>query len=345
MNDLPSSPADQGRLLERRVADHFAAAGYLTRRNVVLEGRSGGRHEVDVLAEKRDSLTSFTVAVECKAWSTPVDKDVVSKLAYTLSDLGINKGIVVSRAGSRVGADRAAAQLGIELWDGARLERLLGGVIGPHHPVRATGLALPDILDRRQAVVSIRSESRGILRRERTHWAGEVWLPAYELQLATARTTGRHRPRTVLTRQWACYEAVGGNHLWSSPTQLPLETIAMSESVVPPLVQDNEMVKRIGNEVSRLHKVTTAAARARHEEALAQLGVELPVNSVEVVYLRSFHFHAHLALLSWRGLERIIAVPSYDRRVSHTMSTALTGSMAHVLSSAQVSSDGALIRG
>ena len=85
-----------GRQLEQRVAAFFATNGYATRCNEILEGRSGGRHEIDVLAEKSDALTTYRVAVECKAWQQPIEKDVVSKLHYVLSDLGLSKGIVVS---------------------------------------------------------------------------------------------------------------------------------------------------------------------------------------------------------------------------------------------------------
>ena len=100
-----------GRDLEQRVAAFLAGHGYATRCNVVLEGRSGGRHEIDVLAEKSDALTTFRVGVECKAWQQPIEKDVISKLHYVAGDLGLNKAIVVSLAGCRSGAQKAADDL------------------------------------------------------------------------------------------------------------------------------------------------------------------------------------------------------------------------------------------
>ena len=78
----------------------------------MLEGRSGGRHEIDVMATKADGVTTFKVFVECKAWNVPIEKDVVTKAAYVINDLGFNKGIVVSLAGVRVGAVKSAEQLG-----------------------------------------------------------------------------------------------------------------------------------------------------------------------------------------------------------------------------------------
>src|SRR5262249_20729690 len=76
-----TTAADRAQLLEERIGEHFAAHGYLVRRRVQAEGRSGGRHEIDVLAEKSDPLTTFRLAVECKAWGSPIEKDVVSKLS------------------------------------------------------------------------------------------------------------------------------------------------------------------------------------------------------------------------------------------------------------------------
>lgn len=75
-----SSAAQRGRALEQQVAAYFASHGYHVETDRVLVGRSGGRHEIDVLGDKSDALTSFRVAVEYKAWNSPIEKDVVSKL-------------------------------------------------------------------------------------------------------------------------------------------------------------------------------------------------------------------------------------------------------------------------
>src|SRR4051794_10162837 len=101
-----------GRDLEQRIAAFFGQNGYTTQCNAFVEGRSGGRHEIDVLAEKSDALTTYRVAVECKAWQAPIEKDVVSKLHYVVNDAGLSKGIIVSLGGARSGADRTAADLG-----------------------------------------------------------------------------------------------------------------------------------------------------------------------------------------------------------------------------------------
>src|SRR5881392_3883046 len=114
---MGSTGAERGRELERRMAAYFEAHGYVCERNVVLRGRSGAPHEFDVIAQKSDGITTFRLAVECKAWKAPIEKDAITKFDYTLRDVGINKGIVVSHGGLRSGARTAAEQLGIEVWD------------------------------------------------------------------------------------------------------------------------------------------------------------------------------------------------------------------------------------
>jgi len=102
--------------LEQHVAAAFAAAGYRVQTNVVREDRNGTRHEIDVLAEKADDLLILTVAVECKAWVNPIEKDVITKSDYVRRQLGIGHGVVVSLNGARAGALAAARELGIIVW-------------------------------------------------------------------------------------------------------------------------------------------------------------------------------------------------------------------------------------
>ncbi len=122
------TPPLPGADLERRIEQYLSLHGYACLRNAVVEGRSGGRHEVDVLAETSDGVTGYRLAVECKARQRPVEKDVVAKLAFVVGDLGLHKGIVVSLCGSRLGAEQTARELGIELWGPAELESRLGQV-------------------------------------------------------------------------------------------------------------------------------------------------------------------------------------------------------------------------
>ncbi len=93
IGQVESGAGDRGRMragreLEQAIADYFAAKGYAVATNVFREGRSGGRHELDVLAERLDDVVPIRVLVECKDWRQPIDKDVVSKADYVMRDLG-----------------------------------------------------------------------------------------------------------------------------------------------------------------------------------------------------------------------------------------------------------------
>lgn len=91
---MDKMPLEKGHELERKIEKFFQLHEYQTKRNVILEGKTGGKHEVDILAEKSDGITTFRTIIECKAWNKPIEKDVVSKIHYVVSDLGLNKAII-----------------------------------------------------------------------------------------------------------------------------------------------------------------------------------------------------------------------------------------------------------
>lgn len=186
MNLQRSAPAwrNDGRDLEAAIADSFASYGYEVELNVVREGRSGARHEIDVLAVKRDALTTVSVAIECKSWERPIEKEVLSKLHYVMGDLGLAKGIVVSRGGARSGAERAAEQLAIELWGHDELVHHLGAAtvaaLGTAPPARREAQGWPFLVDEAAATPTMRASLRGTAllgRREELEHVHPVWVP------------------------------------------------------------------------------------------------------------------------------------------------------------------------
>jgi Restriction endonuclease len=71
--------------------------GYGNSCNVI--GKSGVSHQIDVLTTHSDGIHTYKTAIECKYWKDKVNKDIVMKLAETIEDTGINKGIIVSKNG------------------------------------------------------------------------------------------------------------------------------------------------------------------------------------------------------------------------------------------------------
>ena len=79
------------------------------------EGKSGVKHQIDVLFSFSDGIHEYKTAIECKYWNTKVNKDVIMKLIEILDDCKINKGIVVSKMGFTEDAIKFAENKGIEL--------------------------------------------------------------------------------------------------------------------------------------------------------------------------------------------------------------------------------------
>ena len=84
-------------------------------RNCKINGKSGVRHQVDVLTEQLDGEHKLLTAIECKYAKKKVDKDIVMKLSQIMQDSGIASGIIVCKAGFTKDAVTFAAHLGIKL--------------------------------------------------------------------------------------------------------------------------------------------------------------------------------------------------------------------------------------
>lgn len=329
---------DRWRQLEERVAAHFAAHGYRTELNAVREGRSGGRHEVDVLAEKHDSLTTFRVAVECKAWNAPVDAGVVAKLDHVVRDLGLNKGILVSLAGCHAGARLAAEQHGIDVWGRDEVRHHLGpdaGIGGSDSGagVGDRGLALAPALDEARGERLVRQAAAGGvlgLGRERVVWSGPAWLPACELRLAFSRTAGRLHRRVAVTRSWNLYETLSGSLVGAAGAPRPFAEVALEGRAVTPLVRETRIAAGVRKAVARFQAVTSPAALDRHAADLAALGVPTPLLSVDVEDARTVLLPFYLGLLERGSQQRLVAVDATTRSTLAAVTAAANAHLRHV---------------
>src|SRR5262249_15346945 len=156
----------------------------------------------------------FSTMIECKAWNHPIEKDIVSKVNYVVRDLGLNKGIIVSLAGCRIGAEQAAKELGIDLWDGYEIEKRLGQVVVAElrgsGTSRRTVRGLPPTVTAERAGNALRSHRSGLLRKEELQWTGLIWLPLHRLIVSVSNTKRRRFGSDQLTntRLSIYYEAL-----------------------------------------------------------------------------------------------------------------------------------------
>ncbi len=67
--------------------------------NCKIPGKSGINHQIDILTTHSDGIHSYKTAIECKYWKEKINKDIVMKVAATIEDAGIEKGVIVSKTG------------------------------------------------------------------------------------------------------------------------------------------------------------------------------------------------------------------------------------------------------
>lgn len=336
---MPNS-TDKGRMLEERIAAYFTSAAYAVNCNQVLVGRSGGGHEIDILAEKTGPLMTVRVMVECKAWNRPIEKDVISKVDYIIKDLGLNKGIIVSLNGWRSGALQAAGELGIDLWGPAELSLQLGNSvvsqlnIASRTPEHALGYPfLANEANAEQKVVSSGKALFGLRTVETLVRVKPAWLPVYRVHITVSRLVKQalRREKVINVPQMNAYDAVTGL-LVGLPPIAPI-AIELTSGVLAPRLKPVQITASLESQIKSFGKLRQAAALERTAHQLAVLGIATPLHSltieaVDLVYLPYF-----VGLLDSGDTRRIVAVSGTSGEIRDAIGTALTGQLNHVLHS------------
>jgi len=112
--ELTTSIYELGNRLEEVVEKIFQSRGFETERRRRLEGKSGTKSEIDIIAKK----SGKTIAVECKNYSDPVSIDKVRDFSQKLQDLDLRwNGIFVSFSGFTSEASQFAQHNKIETWE------------------------------------------------------------------------------------------------------------------------------------------------------------------------------------------------------------------------------------
>jgi hypothetical protein len=318
--------------LEQKIAAVFAAAGYQVQTNVVREGRSGSTHEVDVLAEKTDELLTLTIAVECKAWANPIEKDVVAKFDYVRRDLGLGHGVVVSLNGARPGALSAAKELGIVVWGPDEIEPHLGkvSVLGLQNRPMVEEVGFPRVLAADAARQLVEKETGGRLGfgKEEVVYAGDAWIPVSVVQL-TLMEVGIVRRKTATSQMWVVYDLIGGTFVTRLDTEVERTAVPLDGPRVEPKLKVVEPAKHLDAVVAKFDKVTSDDAKAKYRGQMAKLGVpdwQVPTTGTSTPFL----YPVHLALAHRSGSERIVAIDAYRSRVDADLGYELSKSIAWV---------------
>ncbi|WP_193165500.1 restriction endonuclease [Microbulbifer hainanensis] len=101
-------------------AEYFRSIGLNASTDVTVKG-ARTKHDVDVLVTSHYVGFDITWAVECKHWKNPVNKLHVLGLREIVSDVGADRGILLSESGFQSGAIEAANLTNIQVTSLANL--------------------------------------------------------------------------------------------------------------------------------------------------------------------------------------------------------------------------------
>lgn len=101
--------------LEERVLEIFLSLGYNAKKNAKIEGTKA-IHEVDIWAFIQYGGLLYRVVVECKFWNTNVNKAQVGNILTIVTDIGAEKGVIISKVGFQKGAKDLVRNSNIELY-------------------------------------------------------------------------------------------------------------------------------------------------------------------------------------------------------------------------------------
>ena len=92
---------------QKEAASYFRSLGLAASTNVTVKGVRT-THDIDVLVKSHHVGFDITWIVECKHWKTAVSKLHVLALREIVSDVGVDRGILLSESGFQSGAREAA---------------------------------------------------------------------------------------------------------------------------------------------------------------------------------------------------------------------------------------------
>ncbi len=318
----------KGRKLEDLIAKFFAINGYKVNKNILLEGKSGGKHEIDVLAEKSDEITKIRIMVECKAWNKPIEKDVVSKVSFVKQDLGLDKAIIVSLAGWRVGAEKAAKEMGIELWGREHLEKILGKVTLlqlEEIEFTKTAVGFPLYVTLEEVKNKIEKKASGFfgLWKEEIEKISLIWIPCYIFELLFSKPEGFLSTTIKAVKRWNIYEALTGRCIYYSETEPVVQDISIQKTLQP-LVKESHIKKEIEKTLKKFLEVVRYTSKEKYGMKLSKFCIPRDVVSVEIIKTKSVFRPFYAGILRKNDRRRVVAVDGVNGEIHEIMSDVLT---------------------
>ncbi len=99
---------------QEATASYYRELGLIAETDASLDG-ARGKHSVDVAVRGYRAGVEFLWIVECKYWNRRVPKATVATLSAIVSDIGADRGIILSKRGFQSGAPAMAHSSNITL--------------------------------------------------------------------------------------------------------------------------------------------------------------------------------------------------------------------------------------
>lgn len=229
-------------------------------------------------------------SIECKAWRSAIEKDVVYNLEGVMRECGLSKGIVVSIGGLRSGARVAAERAHIEIWGPDEVRSHLGDEALAGLPLSAPDAALgvPVVLDRVGAEREI-GKARG-------GFAGIgsedlVWVPCFEFQLAITRLRpGLISDKEELIRRWALFEALTGRLVGARDDARAFESVELDAPAIRQQRSGAQVLAEVRKVLGKHRNAKSDAAQKVRKTAYNAVGLpgstrEFAVEDEKLVYV------------------------------------------------------------
>jgi len=319
-------------MFEHVVAALFRAHGYQVQTNTVLVGRSGARHEIDVLAVRSEDLLESRLGVECKNWAQPIDTAVVARAGLVREDLGLGHMIIACPGGATPAARTTAAQAGLTIWERRELDARLGAAtlaaLTPA-PAVAQRRGVARAVTRARAERTLRSEVRGPLgmARRQLRWLGDAWISMFEVRFGCAERAGVRR-RLRVRPAYTVYESLTGGAVWSSarPTAIAPD-LRDAAPTLPGVVGAETLRTELAHMLERAALLVQPTAVERHQEACRALLIPdaAYVSLDEVVVME---WPVCLAIVDDRRGSRAVVLDAVSGRIDPELGERCTAQLA-----------------
>lgn len=315
------SAQDRGSQLEQEVAEFYRRNGYVAETNLRLVGRSGATHEVDVVAEKSDGVSTFRVGIEYKAWSRPIDKDVVAKAAFVFDDLSIGNRVVIAPGGATESARAAGQAQNVDIWDAAVIGTKLRAA--NLTPVASDGqlFVVPTYLPERATADWHRERREGIEARlregERLLVTSRLWVPTLMLLFRFGIETGDYFKERASLRVRTSFDGIAG--AWSEliPEEADLDAgheVPLADAVVPSGYGAEDVIREIGPLLTLPSEEVELNGRRFILDTFGLSLWECEITSWECVGSFVMHTDAYVGIAERNGREVVHALHGHNGR-------------------------------